>query len=154
MIDMCPCVSSCDEWLLEMIRLQLSLRLTLAWVSVQMCLGYVGVQSAGVERRESRWPWTRPRRDVPCRWTWSGERWTWDLNRGTKREGRLAMETDTWWHRQANVHAKELTMLTKSRRWFTKLSGGTDLKFDHFAPGINWFNQNNWGHVRDCVIAI
>jgi len=37
---------------------------------------------------------------------------------------KLIVVADTWGHQQARAHEEELTVLTKSRWWLTKSSGG------------------------------
>jgi hypothetical protein len=66
--------------------------------------------------------------------------------------GRLIVVADTWEHQQIRVHADELTMLTKSRQWLTKSSGGTEGLGDQVVEDNSDMGRDHGGGVADMLL--
>jgi hypothetical protein len=104
---MCPCVLFCDEWLSTWSTKKVEWWLTLSWW--KLCVRHVSWLVLCRCRARRRWStagWMSSR-DVPCRWTGSGEGRMWGLDRGTRRPGDqprwLTSETST----SASVHVSD-----------------------------------------------
>jgi len=124
-VDICPYMSSCDEWLSGNDQLWLSLE-TNHYVSVHATclLALLAVDKHGEGQVKT--------------YHTDGRRVVMDTHlmlRSRDQDGQKDWPwvADTWGHHQARVH-EEYTMLIKSRRQLTKSSGGAG-RFGHWAGG-------------------
>ena len=66
--------------------------------------------------------------------------------------GRLIVVVDTWGHQQARAHEEELTVLTKSRWWLTKSSGGAGGLGDRAVEDDGDTCRESGGGIADMLL--